>query len=75
MTRHYREALNLRGHTDKMDAQTICSLIQIIMMSCASMSRSQPTSVGCRIWFADGKACGRENTVASEHAADKRVKV
>jgi len=28
MTRHYREALNLRGHTDKMDAKTICSYIK-----------------------------------------------
>jgi transposase len=28
MTHHYREALNLRGHTDKMDAKTICSFIE-----------------------------------------------
>lgn len=28
MTRHYREALNLRGHTDKLDALTICSYIK-----------------------------------------------
>ena len=28
MTHHYREALNLRGHTDKLDAKTICSFIQ-----------------------------------------------
>jgi transposase len=28
MTRHYREALNLRGHTDKLDAKTICSYIR-----------------------------------------------
>jgi len=27
MTRHYREALNLRGHTDKLDARTISSYI------------------------------------------------
>jgi len=28
MTHHYREALNLRGHTDKLDARTICSFIE-----------------------------------------------
>jgi transposase len=28
MTRHYREALNLRGHTDRLDALTICSFIK-----------------------------------------------
>lgn len=28
MTRHYREALNLRGHTDKLDAKTICSYVR-----------------------------------------------
>lgn len=27
MTRHYREALNLRGHNDRLDAKTICSYI------------------------------------------------
>ena len=28
ITRHYREALNLRGHTDPLDAKTICSFIK-----------------------------------------------
>jgi transposase len=28
VTHHYREALNLRGHTDRMDARTICSFIE-----------------------------------------------
>lgn len=28
MTHHYREALNLRGHTDRLDAHTICSFIK-----------------------------------------------
>jgi len=28
VTRHYREALNLRGHTDRLDATTICSYIR-----------------------------------------------
>ncbi|MEN6519878.1 MAG: IS110 family transposase [Armatimonadota bacterium] len=28
MTRHYREALNLRGHTDRLDAKTISSYIK-----------------------------------------------
>lgn len=28
MTHHYREALNLRGHTDELDARTICSYIK-----------------------------------------------
>ena len=28
MTHHYREALNLRGHTDRIDALTICSFIK-----------------------------------------------